>query len=209
MKLPYLVFFLFLLMFSCHPGRGGKIGDDKPLTFADQLKERKSNIDAISVHHQNKALAFAKVAGSNEMILVKDEAWPNNIEYTCNILKSEANQVIMIVYSPFNGNGDEDLSYTHYFDEQGKTFAFEKQASFTNSNCNVAHTGTIYETTSSYFDPHFKVITRGYELTDAKGKTLAGSNCGFNNQSTDMKPNATLQASLAEYHIPASQVTGN
>ena len=160
-----VLFFLFLLIFSGLPG-----------IDVVSLKKQKAIIDSRLLHDQKSIIAFAKVPHKKELIKVKNNKWPDEVEYSYNILKDSANNIIMILQGPFSESGDWDISYIHYFDKAGKTFAFERRTNFFNSECTE---GAAYEVVSNYYQDNFTKVDQTYKLTNKQGKSLAKSKCNF------------------------------
>ncbi len=111
------------------------------------------------------------------MIKVEGDKWPDEIEYTYNIVKDTTGRIILIAQIPYSESGDWFITYSHYFDEQGKTFAFVKK---TNVFSEEIKGGVVHETDIKYYNINFKVLKKMYTLQDKNGKAVK------NGQNIDM-----------------------
>ena len=100
----------------------------------------------------------------------------DNVETTFNILKDSLGQIITASEFPFSESGDWNIILTHYFDKDGKTFAFERQTNFFNSMCTD---GVAFETQTEFYNSDFQLIDRMYKLVDEKNKILQKDSCQF------------------------------
>jgi len=144
--------------------------------YIDSLKSEKIVIDTLFNQNKDKLLIFVKFGDNNEIMQIQNENYPNNITSTFNILKDSEGKIITISEFPFSESGDWNIIFTHYFDKDGKTFAFEKQANFFNSICTD---GVAYENQTKYYSTDFQLIDDKYSLIDQNGKELTILNCQF------------------------------
>jgi len=142
----------------------------------DRLKYQKQIIDTLFYHHKEKVIVLAKLTENNEPISIKDGNFPDNVKTTFNILKDSLGHILTISEFPFSESGDWNIIFTHYFDKEGKTFAFERQTNFFNSICTD---GVAYETRTEFYDNDFKIIDKSYKLVDKENRTLQKDNCQF------------------------------
>ena len=104
----------------------------------------------------------------NDLVRIFNGKFPDDsIEYTYNVLTKKG-KVIMILSSPYSESGDWDVDITHYFDADGRTFAYERLA----NAFVLPDDGVAYETTTNYFNPQFKNIKHIYKLIDKNKKAL-------------------------------------
>lgn len=61
------------------------------------------------------------------------------------------------------------MALTHFFDDKGQTFAFEKRLTFFNEDCG---NGVVIETVTDFFTNSFKRIATLKQLTDGKGDAI-------------------------------------
>ena len=150
---------------------------DIPEPDIDQrLKYQKASIDTLFNHHQDSLEVFVKLTDKNELIPFKDSVLPDETEASFYILRDSLGRIAEITESPYSQSGDWYITLTHYFDNDGKTFAFVRQSNFFNSGCTE---DVAYETKTEYYNSDFKLIGKDYQLTDEKGKDLRKDSCAF------------------------------
>jgi hypothetical protein len=102
----------------------------------------------------------------------------------------------MIDSSPFSESGDWDWHSTHYFDKDGRTFAYEKRANV----FGLPDDGVAVEITANYFDTDFKIISHKYKLVDKNNRALS-KEYAFNRKGFDNKEYSTAEQCLKAYNI--------
>ncbi len=142
----------------------------------ERLKYQKTIIDTLFNHNKHKLIVFAKLVDKDEPIQIKNGNFPDKVEATFNILKDSLEQIITASEFPYSESGDWNIILTHYFDKDGKTFAFERQTNFFNSICTD---GVAYETQTEFYNSDFQLIAKMYKLVDEKNKTLEKDSCQF------------------------------
>ncbi|MDA3614340.1 hypothetical protein [Polluticaenibacter yanchengensis] len=142
----------------------------------ERLKYQKTNIDALFNHSKDKLIVFAKLMDKDEPVQIKNGNFPDNVETTFNILKDSLGNIVTISEFPFNKSGDWNIIFTHYFDKDGKTFAFERQTNFFNSICTD---GVAYETRTEFYNSDFQIIDKTYRLVDEKNCMIQKDSCQF------------------------------
>lgn len=141
------------------------------------LRKKKVEIDNYIKKHPKALVLLAKVPKKKELVRVKNEKWPDEVEYSYNVLKDSTGKVIFIMQSPFSESGDWDITYSYYFDPSGEIFCFERFTGFFNSGCTE---DAAHEIITKYYDPKFALVSSLYKLTDSKNKPLNKSKCVFN-----------------------------
>jgi hypothetical protein len=185
------------LFFSCaHSQRGDSAKEKGSVAYIRTLKKRKAFIDKILTKDTDKLDVFVKITDKTELIRIIDGKFPeDSIECTYNIFKDKG-KVIAVLSSPFSESGDWDWSATHYFDKDGKTFAFEIQA----NAFVLPNDGVAYETTTDYFNAGFKRIKHIYTLVDENKKAL-DKQYAFDREGFDNRIYPTVDDCLKAYHI--------
>ncbi|MBB5396994.1 hypothetical protein [Mucilaginibacter sp. AK015] len=133
------------------------------------LKSKRATVDAYVKKHGKKLLLYSKIPGKKVPVRVRNEKWPDEVEYSYNVLKDSLGKIVMIAEIPFSQSGDWYITYTHYFDEDGNTYAFKKE---TNTFDNEVEDGVIYETLISYYGGSLKLLSKTYSLKDKSGKPV-------------------------------------
>lgn len=142
----------------------------------EKLRYQKTIIDNLFNHNKDKLIVFAKLVNKDEPIQITNGNFPDNVETTFNILEDSSGQIITVSEFPFSESGDWNIILTHYFDKDGKTFAFERQTNFYNSNCTD---GVAYETKTEFYNNDFQLIDKMYKLVDDNNKNLQKEICQF------------------------------
>jgi len=142
----------------------------------ERLKNQKTIIDTLFNQSKDEIIVLAKLNDKNDLIQIKNGNFPDNIETTFNILKDSIGQIITTSEFPFSESGDWNIILTHYFDKDGKTFAFERRTNFFNSICTE---GVAYETRTEFYNSDFQLIEKMDKLVDEKNKSLQKDSCQF------------------------------
>ena len=139
------------------------------------MKFQTAAIDTLYNHSKEKIIFFVKLADKDELQQITYENFPENVETSFSILKDSLGKIITASEIPFSQSGDWYIVLTHYFDVNGKTFAFERQTNFFNSICTE---GVAYETKTEYFNDKFELVSGQYKLIDEKNQPLNKDSCG-------------------------------
>jgi hypothetical protein len=140
-----------------------------------RLETKKDSIDKLLEKHSHSLLIYAKVSGKKAWIAIKNDNWPDEIDYTCNVLKNASGKVIFIGQIPYSESGDWDIEHLSYFDESGKIFAFvDKQSIFTDYKG-----GIVREISTRYFDENFRQLKKTDELADKDFKPVTVDKTNF------------------------------
>lgn len=142
----------------------------------ERLKYQKTNIDTLFNHSKDKLIVLAKLVDKEEAVQIKNGNFPDNVETTFNILKDSLGSIVTVSEFPFSESGDWNIIFTHYFDKDGRTFAFERQTNFFNSIC---ADGVAYETRTEFYNSDFQLIDKTYKLVDEKNAALLKDSCQF------------------------------
>lgn len=142
----------------------------------ESLKKQKAAIDTLFNRNSDKLLILVKLEDNQKLQRVLNLKFPKNVEITYNILKDDFGKILTVYESPFSKSGDWFIIYKHYFDNNGKTFAFERQTNFFNSICTQ---GVAYETKTEFYDEDFKLLQNEYKLVNEKNEPLKKDSCQF------------------------------
>lgn len=132
------ILYLFLITFSIATIKPAE--SIKPVNKPDadstliKLKAKKAAIDNYLNKHSKQTIVLVKTPGKKNLMRVMNEKWPDEIDYTINLLKDKAGKVIFIEQSPYSESGDWDIVYRHYFDGSGNTIAFYRSESIFDDN---------------------------------------------------------------------------
>jgi hypothetical protein len=194
------VLIMFSLLFTRHNGNNFTKSVPPVDSVLIKLKNKRAAVDQYIIKHSKALTLLVKVPGKTKLKKVINENWPEEMEYTYNILKDTAGRIILVSLIPFSQSGDWSITYTHYFDEKGNTYAFRKQTNVFDSEVKG---GVIYETLLKYYDVNFNILKKTYTLQDKSGKPIK------NNGHVDIYQYKygiykNLDACLKDYHITSA-----
>ena len=181
MKQPlFLLTFLLGLICACNPKDQSRKASASRLVpepdIAERLQYQKASIDSSFSHNTDNIEVLIKLTDKTDLVPFEDTVLPGETERSFNILRDSLKDIIAITESPYSQSGDWFLTLTHYFDNNGQTFAFERQTNFFNSGCTE---GVAYETKTEFYDADFRLIGKEYKLVDEKGRNLNKDSCSF------------------------------
>ena len=145
----------------------------KEINPLDVLKQKKIEIDSFVSQNPKNLTILVKRIDRSDLFQIANEIFPEDVETTFNIVKDKAGHIIYACEIPNSESGDWFVALNHYFDKNGKTFAFEKQTNEFNSGC----AEITYETKTEYYNNDFKSIGSDYKLVDKKKKELRKKDC--------------------------------
>ncbi|MDB5126220.1 hypothetical protein [Mucilaginibacter sp.] len=168
MKTLYLFFILLIASLSgkAQSATGKVVTVDSTLT---SLKSKRTAVDVYVKKHDKELLLYSKIPGRKTPVKVTMEDWPDAGEGSYNVLKDSSGRIVMIAEIPFSQSGDWYITYTHYFDENGNTYAFRKE---TNTFDSDVKGGVIYETLVKYYGANLKLLNKTYSLKEKSGKPI-------------------------------------
>lgn len=171
-KTTYLLVIILGLLSACSQKNTSTSIPEPDLL--ERLRHEKNEIDTLFKNSKGECLTFIKLTETGPASLIETDSVPEEAIITYYILKDSLGKVITISELPTSESGDWFIVYTHYFDKAGKTFAFERQTNFFNSNCTD---GVAYETKTKFYNSDFKVIDETYKLVDEKNRKLNKDSC--------------------------------
>ena len=176
----FLLTFLLGLICACNSTDHSRSASTSRLVpepdIAERLQYQKAFIDTSFNHNRDNIEVLVKFTDKTDLMPFRDTILPDETERSFNILRDSFRHIVAITESPYSQSGDWFLTLTHYFDNNGQTFAFERQSNFSNSGCTE---GVAYETKTEYYDADFKLIRKEYKLVNEKGKNLNKDSCAF------------------------------
>ena len=136
----------------------------------------KRQLDSLMKRRKPKIEVYALRVGEDSALRVDKGEFPDSIRSTFNVFRDDAGRSRVASEFPFSESGDWSLRLTHYFDEKGRIFAFERSLNFFNSVCTP---GMASETRSYFFDTSGRVTDSIYLLLDKEDKALKRKDCQF------------------------------
>lgn len=178
MKTTYLIpVFALLLCTACgsgEPGDASARSIPEP-DIVERLHVQKKEIEERFRSEPFRVQLYTKTTANGVPKLVTDD-FPEEMHTMYEILTDDAGHMICAWEFPMISAGEWNISYIHYFDKSGHTFAFERQCSFLNSRCTP---GVAREVRTEFFNGSFQMLDREYELVDAQNKPLQKGDCVF------------------------------
>lgn len=143
------------------------------VNFLDILKQQKIEIDSFVSQNPKNLNVLVKRINRSDLFQIVNGNFPEDVETTFNIVKDKTGNIIYVCEIPHSESGDWFITLNHYFDKNGKTFAFQKQTNEFNSGC----AEITYETKTEYYNNDFKSIGSDYKLVDDKKQELHKKDC--------------------------------
>ena len=138
------------------------------------LQSQKGLIDTFIQKNNVKAIMLAKITDKPGLIEFNGIDYPSYLEYTYYIFKDASGKIVKISESPYNENGEWTIFLSHYFNQQGNTYAFERLSTFFNIICSE---GIATQTKSEFYTDNFQLIDKSYKFVDEYGKDLTKDSC--------------------------------
>jgi hypothetical protein len=190
---PYLLLFICLLIFSCKETPKKEISENRTSALVPEpdlnlrLTGEKTSVDSTLIKSKN-ALKFIKIDDKQAPKMVKLGDEPD-YQTAYFVYKDSTNTIKAITEVPTSKSGDWYAETTHYFDNSGQVYAFQKQLNtFYNSNCN-SDDSHVSIRTIEYFQGG-KSVAKISTKKDAKGVEVKDEKCSF--QDLPMPVYATL-----------------
>jgi hypothetical protein len=173
--IPVLILIATLTILGCDSNSQKEISTFSQVPEAESLKERKAQIDTLFKYNLNDLEVYAIINGEETPKRIIDESIPENTIKAFELLVDSTGQLRSVSEYPLSISGDWYLSFIHYFDKEGKTFAFERQTNFFNSSCSEI----AFETITLYYNTDFTRIDSTYKLVDENEIQLNKDSCDF------------------------------
>lgn len=187
---------LIIILSWCYPKQNDTV-IQKDITLLS-LKNKKTVTDQYITKHNTELIVLVKVPGKHALVRVRNEHWPEEIEYTYNILRNQLGKVIFIAQIPYSESGDWEILYKHYFDEKGNTYAFSKEETIFNDEVKG---GVIKEILLKYYDGQYKTISQINTLTDKKGQIIKRNKNAYDFPEYKYSTYKNISDCLAGYHL--------
>lgn len=171
-----------------------------PVDPLEAARRRVAEVDTMREKSPDRLKMWAKVPGDSALVFVKDTAsWPDEMEWGMNSWTDPQGRPIAFAEWPFSETGDEFGEGTHWFDEQGRTVAFEMHVSSFTSGC----TEIVRDTRRTLYDPSsFRALSTDTVHTDADGKPIPADCQGQGDWTDVIRPAPTYEALVREGRAP-------
>ena len=172
MKNLFLIILLFPLFFSCNFSTKGNTSRLLPEPdILERLTYQKAEIDTLTSRNKTKIINYIQLSESDLPFQI-DSIFEDDYYSEFVLYKDSLGKIISISEIPYSRSGDWFLVLTHYFDKEGKTFAFTKQF-----NTFLCLNGIGYETTTEFYNSDFQIIAKKYELIDKDNNPISENDC--------------------------------
>lgn len=143
----------------------------------DSLRLIKNETDSL-IRSGSQITVLVKLFDNPDLYKVVDGNFPDNIEITYNILRNKSDKIIWVCEIPTIEIGDRFVAFSHYFNEDGITFAFERQSNgYSMSDELNLDLGYIYETKIKYFEDNLNLLNIDCEVLDEDRNKITTNDC--------------------------------
>lgn len=178
--LPFVIPFFILILFSCtgnslkkeKASRSNEVSLD---ILNNNLIIKKFRIDSMYKNMNGIINVLQKKRNQKKPVVIDEIEYDWDLETIYYELKNSNGTILMIKEVPYDLTGDSYQSFTHYFDDNGKTFSFEYTYNYFGGNLCTEY--LTYEKRVFYYDENFKLIKALYRLTDSKNNVLNFKKC--------------------------------
>ncbi len=168
---------------------------------SQEIINKKIKYDLLRNADQLKIQVLARMGNDTIYYVINDAEFPaSGINITINILRDNNGKIFIISVYPYSESGDWFVGFTHYFDEKGNTFAFERITSFYNSGCTDE---MATEKIDKFYSSDFIELGNTYSLNGPDNKPLKKSKCDLLYQ-FNYSVYRNIKEVLAKNHIPTS-----
>lgn len=146
----------------------------------ERLAYQKTRIDTLFGSSTGKMRVLVKLAGKEEPVEVAQDQSPEGVQTTFTLLADPAGKVLRISEFRASESGDWSVTYSHYFDADGNTFAHERRVSALNTFCpgepNPSDRLSTETIVRLYSSAH-QLLDSTYRLADDRNRELTGKDC--------------------------------
>jgi len=171
--IPYVA--AILCFCSCNFSAGEPASRLPEPDLVERLRYQKREIDTFYIYHPELRTVWIKLDDATELVQLNPNDYPENIETFYTVLKNESGNVVCAAEEPYSTSGDWNIVYLHYFDADGKTFAFENHTYFPS----ICGQGIANETYSMFYDTQFNRVDSTFSLVDNNKRPLSADSCRF------------------------------
>jgi hypothetical protein len=138
------------------------------------FQSQKAMIDTTIKKNNVKPIMLAKLTDKPDLIEFNGIDYPPYLESTYYIFKDASGKIVKISESPYNESGEWTVFLSHYFNQQGNTFAFERFYTFFSIICSE---GVATHTTSEFYSDNLQLQNKEIKFIDEYAKDLAKDSC--------------------------------
>jgi hypothetical protein len=141
------------------------------------LQKRKTDIRRYRFSRQSRVIVFADTPGCKAPIKIISFQKPNNTQCLYNVVRDSTGKIVCIAKILYDDDIEGEFTYEHYFDEDGKTFAFDKGELIPSNKIKDHYVRAI---NSKYYGKKFNTIGQDSTLQDAYQKLNTADKKDFN-----------------------------
>jgi hypothetical protein len=167
---------ILLCLLACRPANSPNLPSQDVTFTLLQLKAEKDLLDSLAEKNQSQLTLYGRWRDTDSLVVLDPLEWNPEIMHTFLPVVDSLGRIRAVTESPVSESGDWVITYTHYFDSSGKTFAFERKTGFFNSICTD---DLALELTTQFFAPDGVQLDSTYYLSDKAGNPLQRSECQF------------------------------
>lgn len=172
--------------------------DAKPADPVAAATRRVAEVDSLRQREPNGARLWARVP-ERGLVAVRDTlSWPDELDTSINLWMDGEGRPAALVEMPMSESGDWFAEFTHWFDADGKTVAFEMSASSFSSGC----TEIVRDTHRTLYGADFQPLRADSTHLDGDGRPLAADCQSIGDFSELARPAPTYQALVAAGRAP-------
>ncbi|GAB3244718.1 hypothetical protein GCM10027346_42610 [Hymenobacter seoulensis] len=135
--------------------------------------QQQAAIDRYALAHPAAFLTYVQLENGT-LVKTTSDTLPATTAVVFRVLRNEQQRLLLASESPVSESGDWSLAYTHYFNQQGHTFAFKRETAFFNSGCTES---AALETITRYYTASHREVHKTTTLVDDTGKRLNRATC--------------------------------
>lgn len=159
------------MCFSCNfPAKKNTSSFLSEPDIIERLKSQKVKIDTLLYHNECQRIGYIQLS-ENDLPIQIDSDFVDEYYTEFVVYKDSLGKILCVSEIPYSRSGDWFLVQNHYFDIEGKTFAFTK---YFNSFC---INGVGYETMTEFYNADFQEINKEYSLVDEQNNSISKDSC--------------------------------
>ncbi|MES2379333.1 MAG: hypothetical protein V4553_22265 [Bacteroidota bacterium] len=143
----------------------------------DILQKKKIDIHRYRFSRKSRVIVFADTPGCKAPIRIISSQKPDNTQCLYNVVRDSIGKIVCIAKILYDDNIDGEFTYEHYFDEDSKTFAFDR-GELIPSNKVKDH--LVRAIDLKYYGKRFNIIGQSSTLQDGYQKLNNADKKEFN-----------------------------
>ena len=191
MRYIFTALFLYVLLIGSCTQKSKKTALNKKT----DLKQKLSQIDTLVVQDRLASEDLIVTANGDRRLIDNEDEIPNTkLDTTFTLWRNEQGTIKRADVYPYSKSGDWTAAFLHYFDDQGRTFAFRQSITFFGNYCEgVSRSGSVTtEDIRWYYDSTFSQTDSTYAMKGTRGESVAPDSCENPYQYFELVPSRNL-----------------